>query len=576
MTKSKPPRFDIPTLRSVAGEKVYTRGVAYNEAGQVEIISIDRSRVLARVAGSEVYRSELKGLGKKFSGACSCPAFSDWGFCKHLVATALAANALGPVATEQAANRFLKIRDHLRAKGVESLVEMIIGLAERDSALLADLQLAAAETTADDQALFAQFKKAVTEATRTHGFIEYREARGWTQGVNRVLDRVANLIGAGRPKLVLCLLDYFFEQMDEALNSMDDSNGHGGGVYANACGIHLAAVRAAQSEPIALARDLFARETTSDWDFFHGASETYADVLGDAGLAEYRRLANEAWLNIKPPRAGGRQQHDDQFSARYRLKAILESFAERDGDVEAHIAIRAMDLSTAYDYLQIAQLCLDHKREADALKWAEEGLWQFEDRPDERLVLFLADLYRRIGRKKDSDKLLWEAFERRPSMELYRKLKRVAGSAEATVQSVGACAIALLREQLEKSAAKAVWSSPRGLLVEVLVAEKRLDEAWEIVRAHGCGEEQLMDLAKLSECSHPDAALSAYAQSVERLVRLGGQTNYQQASKTITRMQLIRERLGANKEHAVFLAEFMSRHKAKRNMMKLLQTKHAS
>lgn len=83
-------------------------------------------------------------------------------------------------------------------------------------------------------------------------------------------------------------------------------------------------------------------------------------------------------------------------------------------------------------------------------------------------------------------------------------------------------------------------------------------------------------VAKLSEHSYPDAALSAYAQSVERLVRLGGQANYQQASKTIARMQLIRERLGASKEHAVFLAEFMSRHKPKRNMMKLLQTKQAS
>jgi uncharacterized Zn finger protein len=85
-----------------------------------------------------------------------------------------------------------------------------------------------------------------------------------------------------------------------------------------------------------------------------------------------------------------------------------------------------------------------------------------------------------------------------------------------------------------------------------------------------------MDLAKASEHSHPDAALSAYAQSVERLVRLGGQGNYEEASKTIARMQSIRKRLGAGADHAVFLADFMSRHKAKRNLMKLLQAKHIS
>jgi hypothetical protein len=33
---------------------------------------------------------------------------------------------------------------------------------------------------------------------------------------------------------------------------------------------------------------------------------------------------------------------------------------------------------------------------ADALKWAEEGLWQFEDDPDRRLIAFASDLRRRL------------------------------------------------------------------------------------------------------------------------------------------------------------------------------------
>ena len=47
------------------------------------------------------------------------PAFSDWGFCKHLVATALAANALGPGAL-QAKNRCGNVRS-VRAKMNRSL-----------------------------------------------------------------------------------------------------------------------------------------------------------------------------------------------------------------------------------------------------------------------------------------------------------------------------------------------------------------------------------------------------------------------------------------------------------------------
>src|SRR5204863_6733034 len=128
---------------------------------------------------------------------------------------------------------------------------------------------------------------------------------------------------------------------------------------------------------------------------------------------------------------GGRQANDEQSSARYRVGAILESFAVREGNVDARIAIRSTDLSTAYNYLKIAELCIDHGREPDAMKWAEEGLWQFEDRPDERLVLFTADLYRRIGREQDADELLWHTFERLPSIDIYQKLMCAAGFRKA-------------------------------------------------------------------------------------------------------------------------------------------------
>jgi uncharacterized Zn finger protein len=565
-----PPRFDVATLHELAGEKVFARGVAYHEDGRVEIVSIDNALVVARVIGSEVYHSQLVGTGKKFSGGCSCAAFFDWGFCKHLVATALAANDSHPVELEKATNRLTKMRDFLRAKGVEPLVEMIMGIAERDPGLLRDIELSATAATADDQTLFVQFKKAITEATRTHGFVDYREARAWAAKIERILEQIEALIQSGRADLILRLLDHFYARMDDALNKMDDSDGQDGGIYAKACKIHLAACRASKPEPVALARELFGREVDSDWDFFHGASETYADVLGDAGLAEYRRLANEAWRTVKPLRAVGRQMDDDQVRARHRLGAVLECFAARDGDVDARIAIRAKDLSTAYAYLGIAQLCLDHGRDAEALKWAEEGLWQFEDHPDQHLVFFSADLYRRIGREKDADELLWRTFERLPSIELYRRLKSAASSGMAAAAAVCDRVIELLRAKLDQPEAKARWPSPRELLLQVLVSEKRLDEAWEVVRGYGCSEPQLVELAKASEHSYPDAALSAYAQSVERLVGLGGQPNYEEASKLIARMQSIRERLDASAEHARFLADFMRRHKAKRNMMKLL------
>jgi len=567
-------RFDVDALRDVAGEKVFARGVAYHEDGNVEITTFDMARVLARVIGSEVYRCELVGTGKNLSGECSCRAFADWGFCKHLVATALAANSLGPEALGQAPSRFAKIREHLRTKGVERLVEMVVGFAERYPSLLQELEFSAAAATADDKTLFAQFRKAITEATRTGGYIEYGEMREWVKGIESVLDRIAGLIENGRAALVLRLLDHFFARMDEAFGSIDDSDGGGGGVYAKACEIHLAACRQEKPDPVILARALFAREVDSEWEFFHGASETYEDILGDAGLAEYRRLASEAWQKIKPPRTTAQ---DDQFGARHALGAILESFAEREGDVDGIIAIRSKDLSTAYDYLGIAQICLDHAREAEALKWAEEGLWKFEDNSDERLTFFASDLYSRIGRNEEADKLLWRMFEQRPSVALYERLKSAAGADRMKADAVRDRAFGWLRSELGKSQGRAVaqWSAPAELLVRLTMAEGLLSDAWIAVNGHGCSESLLKELAEGSERSHPAEALKVYAARVERMVRLGGQGNYEDACRLLGRIRQVRESLGETAQHAAYLDDLTSRHKAKRNFMKLLTAGHS-
>jgi len=396
--KSLPPRFDADALRSAGGDKVFVRGQAYYSGGQVEILGIERNRIRARVAGTDIYRTELQGSGRRFSGQCTCPAFARDDFCKHLVATALAVNAMDAGAADAVRNRFAQIRDHLRTKGTEALVEMIMEVAERDPDLRRHLELAVASESKDDDALVARFKLAITDVTRTSGFIEYREIRAWASNVEVVLKQIGGLIDRTRAPLVLRLLDHFFNRMEKALQSVDDSDGDGAALLALASDLHLKACRAAKPEPVGLARELFRRETEWQWDSFYNSSKTYRALLGKAGLAEYRRLAETAWAEIKPLRCGARRVQDDQFALRYRLQSILESFAARDGDIDAMVAIRARNLSSAYTYLQVAKLCADHGRMADALKWAEEGLWQFEDDPDRRLIAFTSDLRRRLSR----------------------------------------------------------------------------------------------------------------------------------------------------------------------------------
>ncbi|AVM76174.1 SWIM zinc finger family protein [Magnetospirillum gryphiswaldense] len=557
MTGRPPPRFDGDALRRLAGDAVFARGLAYHQAGQVTILMAGPDRVVARVTGSELYHVVLTGGGTRIGGECSCPAFEDRGFCKHLVATALTANDAGPATGDDALER---IRIHLRGRDADSLVAMIVDLAERDDRLFRRLDMEATSAAEDEKTVLSRLRKAITDATRTGGFVHYREAASWADDVESVLDPVAGLVPTGRPALALRLIDHALDRIEKAVGEIDDSDGHGTVLLNRARDIHLAACRAARPEPVALARDLFAREVEGEWDTFDGAVELYAEVLGESGLAQYRRLAAEAWQKI-PPRIAGERGTDDFASVQRRLAGILDFFAERDGDVDARIGLRTHDLSSPWRYLELARFCLAAGREADALRHAEDGLWLFEDDPpDERLVGFAVDLHLGTGQPGAAEALLWRAFERQPSLDLYHRLRGIGG------EPARDRAITALRDRLAKSPPRTRWSSPADLLIRVLMAESLFTEAWGVVRDHGAGGGLKEMLARASETTHPREALAVHAARIDQLVEAGGNPNYEEACKLIARMGALR---GADEQTAHVL-DLKTRFKAKRNFMKLL------
>lgn len=551
-------RFDIDALREIAGDKVFARGQAYHRDGQVEILSIEPARVLAQVAGSEDYRTELTGRGGDIGGDCSCPAFEDWGFCKHMVATALAANVACDEAEAGGSGALSRVREHLRAKGVDALVEMIIDLAERDASLFRKLDMAAAAVRADDKTLASRLGKAVDQATRTGGYVHYREASAWAADVDAALDAVAELASSGRGVLALELVERAIDRIEPAIEEIDDSAGHCGALLHRCRDIHLAASRAARPEPVQLARSLFAREVEGEYDTFDGAAVLYAEVLGEPGLAEYRRLAGDAWAKL-PPRSGRPSERDAATGDYRRLAGILDFFAEREGDVDARVALRAKDLSSSWDYLQLAEFCLSQGREDEALRRAEEGLWLFEDgRPDERLIFFAVGLLSKAGRNDDAEALLRRGFERAPSLELYVRLREFGAPARDA-------AIQILRARAARETPTR-WHRPADLLVRVLAHEKAFDEAWAAVRSHGASVGVREALARASQATHPREAVEVYAERVDHLAEGGGNPAYSEAVALVARMAALR----TSAEQAAYVAALKVRFGRKRNFMKLL------
>ena len=318
--------------------------------------------------------------------------------------------------------------------------------------------------------------------------------------------------------------------------------------------IHLSAAAATCPEPVQLARKLFAREMHDDFGAFDGLAVRYADVLGERGLAEYRRLAEAAWQKLQPKSSRRRDDEPPDFR---RVIGILDFFAERDGDVDARIALRSKDLSSPYSYLRLAEFCLSQGREQEALQRAEEGVWMFEDgRQDERLLLFAVDLLAKANRKGDAERLLWRAFEKQPTNQVYAALRKLGGEAEHRR------ALTILEQACERERSKG-WRRSSDLLVRVLLQEKMFDDAWAVLRKYGGSTGVSDDLARASEKTHAAQALEVYEQSVERLAKA---SSYAEAAKLVARMAKLRRPA----DQAAYLAALKERHGRKRNFMKLL------
>lgn len=575
-------------LRRAADDRSWKRGVGYFEEGRAEILFDDDGIIKAKVSGTRNYKVKLWVEGGEACGTCSCPMGDEGVFCKHLVAVGLTyleagAESLGGKSTgdklsaRSRANAKPRVtledvRQYLARQDPARLVEMILQQVEDDDRLRERLLMKVASQGPDGLDV-ATFRKAIDRATDTGGFVDYSSAYDFSRGIGEVVESIAALLEDGHAAQVIELTEHALERCETALGAMDDSNGCMGDMFGRLVEIHHEACVAARPDPEALARRLFAWELDGDWDTFADASETYSDVLGKKGLATYRRLAQALWDKLPALDAGKERGYD---SRRNRLTSMMESFARADGDIEALVAIKSRDLSSPYRYLDIATTCKEAGQRDKALAWAEKGLQAFPERPDERLVDFLADEYYRRRRHDEAMDLIWRQFAKAPSLHSYQHLRDHADRIKQW-PAWRDKALAHIRSQLAKEKNLATkprhpWERPadRSLLVEIFLWEKDPESAWQEAQAGGCSNALWMQLARAREKDHPADAVAIYCRQIDPIVNRKNNDAYHEATDLIRKIRDLMKRLGQQAEFARYLASVRQTHKPKRNFMALL------
>jgi uncharacterized Zn finger protein len=568
-------------LLSLAGTRSFERGEAYFAAGAVRSMRRDGDGIKAVVRGTHSYRVHLWVEDGELRHDCTCPVGLDGTFCKHCVAAGLAWQAADGGETDDAGSPAIAapdVRTYLMGLDREALVSMLLDQADEDERLYRRLSIRAASsaTGAPDPSIW---KEALDDATAADDFVPYGEAYDYVSGIDDVIDSLDDQLRDGHAENIIALAEYGLETLEKCLERVDDSNGLIGGLLHRLQNLHLEACRLARPDPVKLAERLFEWEIRSSYDTFFRAAAVYADVLGEEGIAAYRRLAEAEWAKV--PALGPGDEDPNRWNERFSITSIMETIAQASGDLEALVAVKSRDLSLPYAFLKIAELYQAADDPDRALNWAERGWRSFaEEQRDDRLRAFLVEAYQHRERHDEAMTLCWDAFAERPSLERYRQLERHASRA-GQWPVWRPRALALVRERIDTKSAepsdRRLWTrgspSDHSVLVEIFLHEGDLDGAWREAETGGCSRDLWLALAKRREVSHPDDAVRIYRDHIAWLLKGSGSRAYEDTIEHLEKIAAVLAKSGRQAEFDHLVREIRATQKRKRNLMKMLDRK---
>ncbi|AFL75350.1 SWIM zinc finger family protein [Thiocystis violascens] len=567
----------IDLLEDLAGKKVFWRGEAYYSNAAVRRVRMIGDKLTAKVEGTETYQVELWDDDGDLAYDCTCPHAAEGNFCKHCVAVGLAWLAGAADLPESDAgprpDPWRLIRDYLATQPAEILIDLLLEIVQRDDRLYQSLLLKAERSGAgSDQAKI--FRRAINAATQVNG----SGADDFADDLGTVIDSLDELLQPNTAALLVDLTEYAIERAEAAAQEIDDEEGEAVEIMDRLNRLHLDACELARPDPVELATRLFRLEAQLSFNYCSFDPFTYREVLGETGLRRYRELVEAEWRELGP-----RSSKSAYDAHRLRITRLMERLAEASGDIEELVSIRSQDLTSAYRYLDIAELWVKAGEPEKALDWAERGLKAFPERPDNRLRDFLAVAYLERGRHDEALQLTWIQFEEQPELAHYRKLHAVADKLGRWTEQRER-ALAWLDETIVREAATTNrWKTTPSVpdysrRLEIALWENDLDAAWMTAQqgasaslsAGTCDRRLLIALADQIEASRPEDAIALYRRVVPSIVQQTNNTAYDEAIKLIRKIGGLMKTLDRTRQFAEYLAELRIQYKPKRNFIKLL------
>ena len=571
----------LETIKSLAGEKSFARGLAYFHDGVVGLVEEKAGRIQASVQGTHRYRVVFSVEDDKLVYECNCPVGNDGEFCKHAVAVALswlessgeevfhADETLAP--KKKRITKADQLRNYLDTLSENELRDLLMEAADRDRNFRDKLLFAAKSTSSKG---VASLRSIINQATKVSGRADWQDAYDYAERLNDLADLLEKRIEDGEVKLVE-LIEEAIIQAERGQENVDDSDGESYASIEHLREVHWQACQRLQPDPVALAERLFNYQMAESSDVFYAILPAYIEVLGEQGVARYEALITEKWNKL--PKLGSSSANRQPWDSHsHRLERAMTELAKQRGDIETLIAIKSRDLSSPHNFLQLAQFFKEQKRFDEALSWAEKGLTSFpkESRLGE-LQVFAIEEYLRRNDPDAVEKLAWQRFEQQPGsaafFELLKTAKQINRLDSLRQQALNQIETRIAKE--EKTGAKpSVWSPcSRNTLLEIHLAEKNADAMWATLKGGLTSSTLWERCAAMRGESHPEDAISLYFKLLPMAVSEGSNNaRYESAFRIVQAIGKLRRQQDRAADFKQELARIRLEYKAKRNFIKLL------
>ena len=584
--------FDINEIKLRASSKSYQLGDTLYHTGKVSQLSLTDHKASAIVTGEHDYHVSLATgealtdelvSGETIQASCSCPAAEYQDICKHMVAVALLVenssdsglvlkNALLKETAQKIGkkmNEKTQLTAWFKQKSKDELTDILMSYIE-GSAHQCDKWLCTMSNEKNELDA-TELHKLITKALPNDPVWEWKDVSGYFSDAEEIFEILFPAIEACAIDKQWQLILQALQRLNKVLEQIDDSGGY------------RYTIEGQLNHKLTT---LFNRLPWSDdkkalWIFEHFQEYKYdifPSVPEDFELSDgvkQRFLAACSTEIEKRQHSGVNLSSSDEKWAIKRLIRPLLDQAKELGDWQAQCCLMKKIAWSHADFIAISALYLDHDDVLDAERYLQQAYQQANSSyetaqcQDHEVKVRVA-----LTEYKSAWQLSWQMFTDQPSFRAFKKLTLLQ-------QQIGVVDADFIKNA-EPILANCYHESSRGLsanadaLLAFYIDQNQLPKARKWVLSHQANSTNLVKLANLIITAQPQESVDLYFRVLDLIIGQTKNSAYQQATDLLLKLE--KDFNDSDERRAIFyqmIGNIIKKHKAKRNLMKLLKTHFA-